>query len=159
MATKLHHYSTLTKWTGNLGRGTSGYREYSRDYEISAEGKTSQIHGSSDRAFRGDPARYNPEELLVAGLSSCHMLWALHLCAEAGIVVTSYEDEASGEMAENPDGSGEFTSVVLRVRMKITDPKRVDEAKALHERAHERCFLARSVNFRVSHEVVVTASE
>jgi organic hydroperoxide reductase OsmC/OhrA len=90
------------------------------------------IHGSSDPKFRGDPSRYNPKELLVASLSACHMLWVLHLCAEAGIVVIKYEDEAIGVMAENDDGSGQFTSVVLRPRMKITDPQRIEDAKALH---------------------------
>jgi organic hydroperoxide reductase OsmC/OhrA len=157
MMSKEHHYSILTKWTGNLGNGTSGYRAYSRDHDTSASGKASTIHGSSDPKFRGDPSRYNPEELLVASLSSCHMLWVLHLCADAGIVVTEYEDDASGEMAENKDGSGQFTSVVLRPRMKITDPQRIEDARALHGRAHEFCFIARSVNFPVSHEAVVVA--
>jgi organic hydroperoxide reductase OsmC/OhrA len=157
MTSKQHNYSVLTKWTGNLGSGTSGYRSYSRDHETSASGKASTIHGSSDPKFRGDPSRYNPEELLVASLSACHMLWVLHFCAEAGIVVTEYEDEAVGVMAENENGSGQFTSVVLRPRMKITDPQRIEDARALHGRAHEFCFIARSVNFPVSHEVVVAS--
>ena len=158
MMSKEHHYSTLTKWTGNLGNGTSGYRAYSRDHEITASGKASPIRGSSDPKFRGDPSRYNPEELLVASLSACHMLWVLHLCADAGIVVTEYEDDASGEMAENEDGSGQFTSVTLRPRMTITEPERIEEANALHAKAHELCFIARSVNFPVAHEAVVMAA-
>jgi organic hydroperoxide reductase OsmC/OhrA len=159
MSTRQHHYTATTKWTGNLGSGTSGYRSYSRDHEIFAAGKASAINGSSDPAFRGDPSRYSPEELLVAALSSCHMLWTLHLCAAAGIVVTEYSDDASGEMAENEDGSGQFTSVTLRPHMTITDPNRIAEAKGIHGTAHELCFIARSVNFPVWHEPVVVAEE
>ena len=156
--TREHHYRITTTWTGNLGTGTSDYRAYSRDHEIKISGKRSPLPGSSDRAFRGDPARYTPEELLVASLSTCHMLWFLHLCADAGIVVTEYEDVVSGAMSEHANGSGEFTRVILRPRAAITDAARIAEALALHPRAHELCFLARSVNFPVEHEPVVVAS-
>jgi len=150
-----HQYRITTQWTGNLGTGTSGYRDYSRSHELTAAGKSAPIPASSDPMFRGDRARYNPEELLVSALSACHMLWVLHLCADAGIVITDYTDEAWGEMVEHPDGSGEFTRVVLRPRMKITDMARAEEAKAIHHRAHAVCCLARSVNFPVEHEVTV----
>jgi organic hydroperoxide reductase OsmC/OhrA len=156
--TREHRYRITTTWTGNLGTGTSDYRAYSRDHEITIASKTAPLPGSSDAAFRGDPARYTPEELLVASLSACHMLWFLHLCADAGIVVTEYEDAASGAMSENADGSGEFTRVVLRPRAVIADSARVADAMALHPRAHELCFIARSVNFPVEHEPVVVAA-
>jgi organic hydroperoxide reductase OsmC/OhrA len=152
---KEHRYKIQTRWTGNQGSGTSDYRAYRRDHEISAPGKSATISGSSDRHFRGDSSRYNPEELLVASLSTCHMLWMLHLCAIAGIVMTDYSDEAEGVMRENPDGSGQFVSVTLRPRITISDGARVDEALALNHRAHELCFIARSVNFPVGHEPVV----
>src|SRR5665213_4336235 len=132
-----HHYRITTTWTGNLGKGTSDHRAYSRDHEIKIAGKSALLPGSSDAAFRGDPARYTPEELLVASLSACHMLWFLHLCADAGIVVTEYEDAASGAMAEQEDGSGEFTGVVLRPHVMVADPSRIAEAIALHQRAHQ----------------------
>jgi organic hydroperoxide reductase OsmC/OhrA len=112
-------------------------------------GKAGAIPGSSDPHFRGDAARYNPEELLVASLSTCHMLWVLHLCADAGIVVTDYSDEAEGEMRLNADGSGEFVSVTLHPRLVIDGRARADEATQLNHRAHELCFIARSVNFPV----------
>ncbi|HEY1758563.1 MAG TPA: OsmC family protein [Bryobacteraceae bacterium] len=153
----MHRYVITNRWTGNLGSGTSAYRAYSRNHELSAEAKSAPIEGSSDPAFRGDPSRYNPEELLVGSLSACHMLALLHLCADAGIVVTDYSDEAEGEMLEHPGGAGEFTRVVLRPRMTITDPARISDAIALHHRAHELCFIARSVNFPVEHEPTVTA--
>ncbi len=136
------------RWTGNQGRGTADYRAYRRDHEYSGTGKSATILGSSDPAFRGDPARYNPEELLVGALSSCHLLTVLHLCADAGIVVTGYTDDAEGEMDEG-DGTGRFTRVTLRPRMVITDASRAADAAALHQQAHHGCFIAQSVNFPV----------
>lgn len=147
-----HTYSLTTTWTGNLGQGTSGYRSYSRDHEISIPGKSASLQGSSDAAFRGDPARYTPEELLVASLSACHMLWFLHLCADAGVVVTAYSDAATGEMVEHAGGAGEFTRVTLRPQVVITDETRLPDIAALHDKAHQLCFVARSVNFAVLHE-------
>ena len=144
-----HHYSLRVEWTGNLGQGTSGYRAYSRNHEIEGEGKASGIAGSSDPAFRGDRTRYNPEELLVASLSTCHMLWVLHLCSEAGIAVTAYTDSPSGTMAEYPNGSGEFREVVLRPQVAIADPSRAADLEPIHHRAHGLCFIARAVNFPV----------
>jgi len=153
---KQHLFRMTTQWTGNLGTGTSAYTAYSRNHELSVRGKTTVIAGSSAVA-RGDKTRYNPEELLIGALSACHMMWVLHLCADAGIVITEYSDEATGQMAEHPDGSGEFTRVVLNPHMTITDPARVEEAKALHDQAHHVCCLARSMNFPVDHQAVVTA--
>jgi organic hydroperoxide reductase OsmC/OhrA len=153
-----HQYSVTTTWTGNLGKGTSDYRSYSRNHEIAIPGKSAPLPGSSDPAFRGDPARYTPEELLVASLSACHMLWFLHLCADAGIVVTEYQDAAAGILSEHEDGSGEFTRVVLRPRVVIADPARIADATELHQRAHHLCFIARSVNFPVEYKPEVVAA-
>jgi organic hydroperoxide reductase OsmC/OhrA len=147
-----HLYSMNVVWTGNTGQGTSDYRSYTRDHEINAPGKA-PIHGSADPKFRGNPARYNPEELLVSALSSCHMLWYLHLCAEAGIVVLSYEDRAEGTMEESSQGDGRFIAVTLRPHVLVTTS--AERAKALHQRAHEFCFIANSVNFQVYHEPTV----
>ena len=151
-----HHYRIVNRWTGNLGTGTSSYSAYSRAHELSGADKASAIPGSSDPLFRGDRTRYNPEELLLGALSACHMLWVLHLSADAGITVTEYVDEPLGEMAEHADGSGEFTRVVLRPRVKIMQAHRVQEAIEIHARARAVCALARSVNFPVEHEVEVT---
>ena len=147
-----HRYRIVTRWTGNLGTGTSAYTAYSRAHELNGAGKSAAIPGSSDPLYRGDVARYNPEELLLGALSACHMLWVLHLSADAGITVTEYEDEPLGEMAEHADGSGEFTRVVLRPRVKILQADRVQDAIGLHARAHAVCALARSMNFPVEHE-------
>src|SRR3954451_2082626 len=148
---KTHEYRVNLRWTGNRGTGTSGYREYARDHEFTAEGKAAIIPGSSDAAFRGDRGRYNPEELLIASLSSCHMLWVLHLCSDAGIVVTEYTDTPEGNMIEHADGSGEFTSVTLRpvITLAPESADRVPDLEAIHHRAHELCYVARSVNFMV----------
>jgi organic hydroperoxide reductase OsmC/OhrA len=146
-----HAYETRTTWVGNRGEGTANYRAYDRASELSADGP-SVIDGSSDPAFRGDSTRWNPEQLLVASLSQCHMLWYLHLCSVGGVVVTGYEDNASGTMAEATDGGGQFESVVLRPVVTVAEPSMTDEAMALHAKASELCFIARSVNFAVRHE-------
>jgi organic hydroperoxide reductase OsmC/OhrA len=149
-----HAYLVTTEWTGNLGEGTANYRSFSRNHEITGSGKAAPIAGSSDPSFRGDPSRYNPEELLVASLSACHMLWLLHLCAETHLVVLAYTDNASGMMVEHQDGSGEFTEVTLRPRVTLADASRWEELEALHHRAHELCFISRSVKFPVHVEPV-----
>jgi organic hydroperoxide reductase OsmC/OhrA len=154
---RTHRYEIEAHWTGNLGAGTAAYRAYKRDHEIRAGAKSVSIPGSSDPAFLGDPSRYSPEELLVASLSACHMLWVLHLAADARITVTAYSDRAAGVMEESPDGSGQFIEVTLNPRMTIADPARLAEAEALHERAHRLCFIANSVRFpvRLRPQVVV----
>ena len=149
MATgKIHSYPIRMRWTGNTGQGTADYSGYERAHEYSVEGKP-VIPGSSDPAFRGDRTRYNPEELLVMALSSCHMLWFLHLCAVSKIAVIAYEDEAEGTMVEDAARGGFFTEVVLRPRVTLaagSDPSGID---AIHERAHHLCFISNSVNFPV----------
>jgi organic hydroperoxide reductase OsmC/OhrA len=144
----MHRYAVRCQWTGNRGAGTRTYAGYGRDHTISFDGKP-DIQGSSDPAFRGDASRHNPEELLVAALASCHMLWYLHLCSAAGIVVTAYSDQAQGEMIETADGGGQFVTVTLAPQVRIDAVSDADQAAALHRRAHELCFIARSVNFPV----------
>ena len=151
---KEHHYSLQLHWTGNVGEGTSHYTGYSRNHEISATGKR-MFPGSSDPAFRGDPSRYNPEELLVASLSSCHMLWYLHLCARDGVVVLHYTDSPTGTMQETAAGGGYFTKVTLHPRVQVAKPDTIEQAAKLHEEAHHLCFIANSVNFEVAHVVEV----
>lgn len=153
---RTHSYEVTVTWTGNLGTGTSGYRAYSRDHGVAADGRP-VIAASSEPLFRGDPARWNPELELTAALSQCHMLWYLHLCAAAGVIVTSYTDDANGSMTEDDDGSGRFTEVVLRPRVVVASPGMTGAAARLHEEAHARCFIANSVNFPVRHEPVITA--
>ncbi|MGW0803952.1 OsmC family protein [Nonomuraea sp. NPDC002799] len=151
--TRLHSYPVVVTWTGDKGTGTSGYRDYGRDHDLSAEGRP-DIAGTSDPAFRGDPSRWNPEQLLVGSLSQCHMLWYLHKCATSGVVVTAYADNAVGTMAETADG-GHFTEVVLRPVVTVASPEMIESAVRLHEDAHAACFIARSVNFPVRHEPTV----
>jgi organic hydroperoxide reductase OsmC/OhrA len=146
-----HRYVVSVSWTGNRGSGTSGYRDYARDCEIVADGKPT-IPASADPAFRGDRSRWNPEELLVASLSACHKLSYLHLAAAAGIVVTAYTDRAEGAMEITPAGAGRFKSVVLHPAVTVKAGSDIERARALHERAHEMCFIANSVNFPVECE-------
>jgi len=152
MTGKTHRYALTVAWTGNRGTGTSDYRAYARDHEITAPGKPT-IAGSSDPAFRGDASRWNPEEMLVASLSTCHQLWYLHLASAAGLRVIAYADRAEGIMAETADGGGHFASVTLRPRVTLAggaDPVLAKaRAEALHHEAHALCFIANSVNFPV----------
>lgn len=148
-----HHYRLHLDWTGNHGQGTADYRAYGREHRLSARGKP-DISGSSDPAFRGDAGAWNPEELLVASISACHQLWYLHLAAEAGIIVTAYVDDPVGVMTEDADGGGHFTAVTLHPRVTLSDEERRYDADALHARAHEKCFVARSVNFPVGVEPI-----
>ncbi|PYS79309.1 MAG: peroxiredoxin [Acidobacteria bacterium] len=152
---KAHTFEVNVAWTGNIGEGTIDYASYERSHEISAEGKPA-VPGSSDPAFRGDKSRYNPEELLVASLSTCHMLWYLHLCADAHVVVIAYADKAAGTLKLKEDGGGRFSEVILKPSVTIKkgcDPRLAEE---LHRRAHELCFIANSVNFAVRVEPTIT---
>ena len=150
---KTHHYSLSVKWTGNTGQGTRDYRAYNRSHSILVDNKAA-IAGSSDPAFRGDSARHNPEELFVAAISACHMLWYLHLCADAGIIVTAYEDNATGTMTETANGGGRFTEVVLHPAATIANESMLAKAEELHHAANELCYIANSCNFPVHHKPV-----
>ena len=152
-----HVYTAKLIWTGNLGEGTTGYRAFSRDYDIACEGKPI-IRGSSDPNYLGDATRHNPEDMLLASLSACHMLWYLHLCAVNKIVVTAYEDQPEGAMEVVSGSDGRFTEVVLRPRVTIAAGSDAAKAESLHEVANSKCFVANSVNFPVMHEVVVTVA-
>lgn len=153
-----HRYALASTWTGNRGSGTSGYRDYDRSVEIAVEGKLTLL-ASSDKPFRGDPTRWNPEDLLLASLSECHLLSYLHACVTAGVVVVSYRDEASGVMVEDGRGGGAFREVVLRPRVTVADASMTDAATAAHAQAREWCFIANSVNFPVRHEPTIVVAE
>jgi len=148
-----HNYSLTVKWTGNKGTGTSNYKAFERSHSIILENKT-EILCSSDPAFLGDKTKHNPEDLLVASLSSCHMLWYLHLCSEVGIIVTEYLDNATGIMIETSNGGGHFTEVTLNPVVTVTEISMIEKAIELHKKANELCFIANSVNFTVTHKPI-----
>ena len=156
-----HSYEVAIQWQGNRGTGTSDYKSYGREHLVTAAGKP-QIAGSADRAFRGDTDRWNPEELLLAALSQCHLLSYLHVAASHGLVVTAYSDSANGIMEQTADGGGHFVSATLRPRVTIAageNPKQqLELAQMLHHEASEKCFIAASVNFPVHHEPEVQIS-
>lgn len=150
---KTHHYTLEVSWTGNRGSGTSGYKAYSRDHDIIMAGKEI-IKGSSDVAFSGDAARYNPEEMFLSSLSACHMLWYLNLCSDNGVIVVDYHDKPVGIMEESTAG-GKFTGVTLYPIVTVLSAASVDAALELHEQANRMCFIANSCNFKVMHEPVI----
>ncbi|WP_336631741.1 MULTISPECIES: OsmC family protein [unclassified Microbacterium] len=151
-----HHYAVRSVWTGNRGAGTDGYRGYDRSVTLMVDGKV-DLAASSDKPFRGDPTKWNPEDLLLAALSECHLLSYLHACVTAGVVVVSYTDDATGTMREDGRGGGAFTEVVLRPHVVVADASMIEAAEAAHAQANAWCFIANSVNFPVRHEATVTA--
>jgi len=158
MSEKEHHYAVTVTWTGNTGEGTATPTSYVKNQDIVVEGKP-VIHGSADPAFRGDASRYNAEDLLVAALSQCHLLWYLSTAAKKKVVVMGYVDHAEGTMEMNRDGSGQFTRVVLRPEITLAPGTDIDFADSLHHIAHEMCFIARSVNFPVLTEATYVIEE
>ncbi|CAL2082726.1 OsmC family protein [Tenacibaculum sp. 190524A05c] len=148
---KKHNYKAQITWTGNEGSGTSKYNEYNRNHEIKILEKHNIIKGSSDPSFLGDKTRFNPEDLFISSLSSCHMLWYLHLCSVNNIIVTEYIDNVTGIMEESKDGSGKFTNVTLHPKVTITDQTKINLANELHEEANKMCFIANSCNFKIDH--------
>jgi len=167
-----HTYQLNVTWTGNTGDGTATYRSYRRDSETVAAGSPAErseapgagqantagpptLPGSSDPSFRGDPTRWNPEQLLVASVAQCHLLWYLHLCAVNHVVVAAYTDSPIGVMAETPDGGGHFTGITLYPQVSVTSPDMVTRAEELHAQAHQLCFIANSVNFPITHQPLI----
>lgn len=155
MSALQHRYRVSVEWTGNRGSGTDTYRSYARDHVIRVDGKV-ELAGSSDPMFHGDATRHNPEDLLVAALSACHMLAYLHMAVLAGVVVTAYIDTAEGRMTTEGEG-GRFTEVVLRPVVTITADSDARKATAAHAAAHDACFIANSVNFPVRCEPRIVA--
>ncbi|MEP6852978.1 MAG: OsmC family protein [bacterium] len=155
---RTHRYAVDVTWTGNRGTGTSSYRDYGREHDVSVAGKPLLV-GSSDPAFRGDPGRWNPEELLVTALAQCHLLSYLHLAVKAGVVVVDYTDSAIGTMVQDDVGDGgQFAEVILRPVVTVAEAAMADAANALHADVAAVCFITRSVNFPVHHEPTVSVA-
>ena len=155
---KQHNYSLEVLWLGNRGTGTSGYKEYGREHLLKIPGKA-EIQCSSDPAFQGDNTKHNPEDLFLASLSACHMLWYLHLCSDAGIIVVDYKDMATGVMQEDAVDGGRFISVTLNPEVTVTESSMIDKANDLHHEANRKCFISNSVNFVVEHNSKCVVSE
>jgi organic hydroperoxide reductase OsmC/OhrA len=151
-----HLYTLQINWQGNLGSGTSKYDAYSRNFDLHIKGKPI-LHCSSDILFRGEAEKLNPEDFLLASLSSCHMLWYLHLCADAGIVVTSYTDEPEAILDLNHAKGGRFTSATIKPIITIVNATQINLAQDLHTQAHGKCFIANSVNFKITIEALISA--
>jgi organic hydroperoxide reductase OsmC/OhrA len=155
---RTHTYRTTVRWTGDRGDGTKSYAGYDRAHETLADGRPT-LEGSSDPAFRGDPSRWNPELLLLASASQCHMLWYLHLATTRQVVVTAYEDTAEGLMREDEDGGGRFVAIILRPVVTVSESSMVDAAEGMHADASARCFIANSLNFEVRHSPTTRIAE
>jgi organic hydroperoxide reductase OsmC/OhrA len=144
----VHRYATTLTWTGSTG---VGYEDYGRGHEVRAAPAEQGLALSSDPAFRGDPARLNPEALLVAAASSCQLLSFLAVAARARIDVVDYADDATGEMPE-PAGSGErmwVQRIVLSPRITVRGGASDDRLRRLVDLAHRECFIASSLRTEI----------
>ena len=158
--TGAHEFTATVRWTGNRGQGTRSYRGYDRTWDIATPQKA-VVNCSNDPLLGGDPAKHNPEDLLLASLSSCHMLWYLHLASDAGIVVHAYSDNPVGLGEMLPNGAGRYLRATLRPRIVVSKGSDLKRAAELHHEVHKYCFIARSVNFPVTYEAsfeVLTAA-
>lgn len=149
-----HNYQSLIKWTGNKGKGTKSYTSYERSYDIIIENKPT-LKGSADPAFRGNAELHNPEDLFLASISSCHMLWYLHLCSVNKITVIVYQDKATAIMEGTSEGKGHFTEVILNPKVVILEKDKIELAESLHQKANEFCFIANSCNFQIHHNPTI----
>lgn len=151
---KSHHYQSLIKWTGNIGKGTNSYSSYERSYDIIIKNKPI-LKGSADPAFRGNADLHNPEDLFLASISSCHMLWYLHLCSVNKITVIDYQDKATAKMEETAEGKGHFIEAILNPVVAIIEKDKIELAEKLHQKANEFCFIANSCNFPIHHNPTI----
>lgn len=149
--TKTHEYVSKIVWTGNRGQGTQTYQGYDRTWEIRTQGKP-PVQCSNDPVLGGDPSLHNPEDLLLSALSSCHMLWYLHLASNADIAVLGYEDVPLAVGETERSGAGRFLSATLRPKITVLEGTDLTAADAIHGEIHNVCFIARSVNFPVHFE-------
>ncbi|MBK9272048.1 MAG: OsmC family protein [Saprospiraceae bacterium] len=151
---KAIEYRLKLEWTGNLGKGTFGYTQYDRSYRVSMDGKP-DLDLSADVHFRGEPNKYNPEEMLLMAVSSCHMLWYLHLCADAGVIVMNYIDRPEATLTFDQNGVGRMEGFVLKPEVSISPDSNASRAIELHKEANKRCFIANSLNVPIHHKPVV----
>lgn len=149
--THRHDFPARVVWTGNTGQGNRSYRGYQRTWTLATAGKP-EVHCSNDPLLGGDPTLHNPEDILIAALASCHMLWFLHLASNAGVIVEAYEDNAVGIGESEPSGKGRFVEAILKPRITVAPGTDTQKADEIHHDIHNHCFIARSVNFPVRYE-------
>lgn len=147
-----HHFKASLKWTGNTGMGTATYTAYDREHRFAVEGKD-PINLSSAPVFRGDAEKYNPEDMLIYAVSSCHMLWFLHCCADAGFIAIEYSDTPEGTLSIDKNGIGKFTSIILKPTVVFKSPISQEQLRLLHDKAHTHCFIANTLSCPVEVEL------
>lgn len=145
-----HTFKAEANWTSSQKQENSASKFYSKSHQIKIEGKP-VLDVSAAKAFKGDPELYNPEDLLLSSLVSCHMMSYLYVCSQNGIEVLEYSDNAEATLEVNPDGSGRFVEARLYPKVKISNPDQIELALELHHKANQLCFIANSCNFPVLH--------
>ncbi len=145
-----HDYTARVVWTGNRGDGTASYKGYDRTWNVETPGKP-VIHCSNDPLMGGDPTLHNPEDMLIAALSACHMLWYLHLASNAGITVLAYRDDPLAVGETDTTGASRFLRATLRPEITVPVGTDLAVADTVHHEIGKVCFIARSVNFPVDY--------
>lgn len=153
-----HTFKAKVNWTINEGDSTQNPRTFSRNHSVIIANKTSRLEVSAAKLFRGDDTLYNPEDLLLSALASCHMMSYLYVCAQNNIEVLSYTDTAEGDLEVEATGNGSFKKVRLKPIVTIKDAAQKALAHSLHEKANSLCFIANSCNFPISHDALVLVS-
>ncbi len=151
-----HLFKVALNWIKKESKMDSSTRIYTKSHHISIEGKP-DLEVSAAKAFKGDPNLYNPEDLLLSSLTSCHMMSYLYCCAQHKIEVISYQDHSEATLQVNPDGSGKIVKVDLFPEIIISDSSQTELALSLHKKANELCFIANSCNFPVYHHAKCSA--
>ena len=145
-----HLFKASINWTSSQNQQQSEKKFYSKSHKIKLEGKPILIV-SAAKAFKGNPELYNPEDLLLSSLVSCHMMSYLYVCSQNGIEVLEYSDNAEATLEVSPDGSGRFVEVTLNPKITISNSNQIQQALDLHQKANQLCFIANSCNFPVLH--------
>ena len=146
-----HLFKATLNWTSQQNQNKLSERYYSKTHQIKIEGKP-VLDISAAKAFKGNPSLYNPEDLLLSSLVSCHMMSYLYVCSQNGIEILEYSDHAEAILEVSPDGSGRFVEVKLFPKVKISNSDQIELALQLHQKANQLCFIANSCNFSVLHE-------
>ncbi|MBU2927368.1 OsmC family protein [Winogradskyella psychrotolerans] len=153
-----HTFKSQVNWTINEGGSTTNPRTFSRNHNVTIANKVADLQVSAAKPFRGDDSLFNPEDLLLSALTSCHMMSYLYVCAQHHIEVLSYTDASEGDLEVKANGSGSFTTVRLQPRVTIKDESQKDLALRLHTKANELCFIANSCNFLISHKPTIVVA-
>ena len=145
-----HLFKAKLNWNSIPKEVITNTKRYTKTHQIAIDGKEI-LNVSAAKAFKGDPNLYNPEDLLLSSVVSCHMMSYLYVCSQNDITVVSYQDNAEGTLEVLENGSGRFVEIRLNPSVIIKEKEKIAQALSLHTKASELCFIANSCNFPILH--------